>query len=526
MSAQHDDDGQPLAATPSPAPAPTLAPTAVPLPVPTPGPGPVVRAYRLALDPTPTQATAFARHAGASRWAFNYALAAKKAAHAACREQVDALTAAGVPEAEARKAVKVEVPGAFTVQKTWQHERTEVCPWWGEVSSKAFVQAFRDADKAWTNWLASLKGQRAGHRVGYPRFKKRGRCRDSFRLEGAIRPEGYRHLLLPRIGPVRTHQTCKPLARALERQGGRITSVTVSRGAHRWYASVVVTFPSGTLPTPQRAAPTRAQQRAGVVGVDLGVKHLAALSALGADGTLAESLVANPRHGARGARRLAKAQRALSRTQRGSHRRAKAAAIVARRHADLAAQRATSIHVLTKHLATTYAGVAIEDLHVSGMTRSAKGSLAKPGRNVRAKAGLNRSLADVSFGEIRRQLAYKTRWYGSTLRVVGRFEPTSKTCSACGRQDPHLSLAERIYECPCGLRLDRDLNAARNIRVAGFEPAAWAAAVARGSRETSNARRGPASPHTRPGVGLGPLTREDHPDTAAAVAVGVVTSGR
>lgn len=130
----------------------------------------------------------------------------------------------------------------------------------------------------------------------------------------------------------------------------------------------------------------------------------------------------------------------------------------------IALQRRSTAHRLTKALAIGYPLIAIEDLHVAGMARSARGTVLSPGKNVKAKSGLNSAILDVGWGEIRRQLEYKTQWYGSRLEVIGRFEASSKTCSGCGAVKSTLSLSERIYQCAvCGRSLDRDHNAALNI---------------------------------------------------------------
>ncbi|MEU4213228.1 RNA-guided endonuclease TnpB family protein [Streptomyces sp. NPDC026206] len=146
--------------------------------------------------------------------------------------------------------------------------------------------------------------------------------------------------------------------------------------------------------------------------------------------------MANPRHVRQAEKRLAKAQRTLSRTEKGSARRHKARSRVARLHHELAERRATALHALTKRLTTGFTTVAIEDLNVAGMTRSARGTLAAPGRCVRQKSGLNRAILDAAPGELRRQLTYKTTWYGSTLAVLDRWWPSNKTCSACRWQNP------------------------------------------------------------------------------------------
>ncbi|WP_443677924.1 RNA-guided endonuclease InsQ/TnpB family protein [Mycolicibacterium goodii] len=244
---------------------------------------------------------------------------------------------------------------------------------------------------------------------------------------------------------------------------------------------------------------------AGRVGVDLGVHHLAALST--------GELIDNPRHHRQARRALTKAQQALSRTEKGSQRRRKACATLARRHHLLAERRATTVHGITKRLATGWSEVAIEDLNVAGMTRSARGTVESPGVNVAAKAGLNRSILDAAPDELRRQLTYKTQWYGSRLAVCDRWFPSTQACSACGAK-AKLTLADRVFHCPaCGFGpINRDHNAARNI-------AAHAVIVAPGTGETENARRADAGPPPRvettpPSV----MKREDHPTRVATSA--------
>src|SRR5690606_5246578 len=186
----------------------------------------------------------------------------------------------------------------------------------------------------------------------------------------------------------------------------------------------------------------------------------------------ADGIVANPRHLTKARRRLVRTQRQMSRRvgpdkrtgQAPSNRWKRARARLSKIQHDVSEQRSSHLHWITKTLATSYAEVAIEDLNVAGMTRSAKGDAVEPGRNVRAKTGLNRSMLDAAPGEFRRQLEYKTLWYGSRVAVCDRWSPTSKTCSACGAAKTKLSLSERVYTCNhCGFVCDRDVNAARNI---------------------------------------------------------------
>ncbi|MEW2581337.1 RNA-guided endonuclease InsQ/TnpB family protein [Streptomyces syringium] len=479
----------------------------------------VLRAFRFALDPTTTQAGALNQHAGAARWAYNHAIGVKSAAHQNRRAEIAALVETGMPEDKARKAASTRIPQKPEIQKALnaikgdprKHEVPpgtlgphRPCPWWREVSTYAFQSAFIDADRAFQNWVDSLRGQRAGRRVGYPRFKRKGRARDAFRLhhtvgKPTIRLDGYRRLLLPRIGSVRLHDSGKRLARLIGRGQAVIQSVTIARGGSRWYASVLCKVQQEV---PEQ--PTRAQRARGAVGVDLGVKVLAALSKPLAWGGADLQLVPNAKHGEAAQRRLTRAQRAYARTTKGSKRRAKAARRIGRIQHLTAERRATALHTLTKRLATTFSTVAVEDLNVKGMTASARGTVERPGRMVRQKAGLNRGVLDASFGEVRRQLTYKALWYGAEIAVCGRWVPSSQTCSACGWQNPRrLTLADRVFQCtPCGLTMDRDLSAAYNIE-------RLAQPVASGRGETLNARGGGVSPTARQGGRQSPAKRED-----------------
>lgn len=229
--------------------------------------------------------------------------------------------------------------------------------------------------------------------------------------------------------------------------GARILRISVSRHGGRWYASLTVERADHHVPTTPKG---------GSVGIDLGVKELATLS----DGTV----IHNPRALDSNLKRLKRAQRSLTRKVKGSNRRCKARTRVARLHARVANLRHDMLDKTTTMLARTYADISIEDLNVAGMVRNHR---------------LARSVEDAAFAEFRRQLEYKTAQTGARLHVVDRWYPSSKTCSNCGTVKAKLSLSERVYHCDkCGFVIDRDLNAAINIQVAGSAP------------ETLNARGG------------------------------------
>jgi putative transposase len=196
-----------------------------------------------------------------------------------------------------------------------------------------------------------------------------------------------------------------------------------------------------------------------VVGVDVGVHQLAVLST----GTT----IANPHALERSLRKLRRLNRQLTRRAPTSNRRAQTRRSLARVHARAANLRRDALHKLTTILATEHRTIVVEQLNVAGMLRNRR---------------LARALADAGLAELRRQLTYKTCWYGSRLLVADRFYPSSRTCSACGWVKAKLTLAERTFTCEaCGLRLDRDLNAARNL-------ATLAQPVAQSGWETQNAR--------------------------------------
>lgn len=468
----------------------------------------VLRAYRYALDPTPAQEAVLGQWAGAARFAFNHLLGLKVQAHKSWRQEVAFRTYDhDETEAEARTKVKTPIPSAFSMN-TWLTEQIKnhraadpdaEGAWMHTPNRFVFTTAFQNADRAWTNWLQSFKGARAGRAVGYPRFKKRGHARDSFRIhhdvkKPAIRFETTRRLRIPTLGEIRTHQTGRPLIRKIAKSGALVQSVAISRGGTRWYASILV-----KEQIPARPRPSRKQRAGGPIGVDLGIKVLAALST--------GELVPNPRTKAGHARKLTKLSQALARSQKGSNRRRELVRKIGALHHLEARQRDGHAHALTTRLAHDFALIGIEDLNLAGMTRSAKGTIDKPGRNVRAKSGLNRSLLDISAGEIRRQLHYKTSWTGARLVVIDRWAPTSKTCSHCGHVKTKLGLGERTYHCErCGLSIDRDHNAARNI--------AALAAVAPSTEETQNARRASATKPAPAGRIAGAMKREDPPGSS------------
>ena len=376
----------------------------------------VTQAYRFALDPTPAQERALRSHAGAARFAWNWGLGK-------CRERY---------AAERRWYCGAELHRLWNQVK----KADPALGWWEQNSKCAYQESLRDLDRALRDFAKSRNGQRKGKRLGFPRFKKRGKGRDSFRLTGAVRC-GRGAVTLPRLGVVKTHESTGKLARRLENGSARILSATVSRTAQRWHVSFTVEV--------DRAVPERHPRPGTAIGIDLGVKSL--ITAVDDTGTVIT--IPGPKPLSAGLRRLRRASRAHSRKKPGSAGRRKAAARLARLHARIAHLRGDALHKATSMLAARYETVVAEDLNVAGMTRNRR---------------LARALADQGFGTARRMLSYKTGWHGGSLVLADRWYPSSKTCSGCGTVKAKLGLSERTYRCDgCGLVLDRDVNAARNL---------------------------------------------------------------
>ncbi|MGH7910113.1 MAG: IS607 family element RNA-guided endonuclease TnpB [Candidatus Dormibacteraceae bacterium] len=374
------------------------------------------RAWRYALDVNREQGSRLASHCGASRVAFNFGLGLVK----------DRLDARATGE-------EVEVPWSLpALRREWNQAKAEVAPWWEENSKEAYSSGLDGLARGLRGFSDSKGGRRQGRKVMFPRFRKKG-DHDSCRFTtGALRVEDERHVVLPRLGRLRTWEDTSSLLRPLS-TGARILSATVSREADRWYVSFTVEVAErGDAPTaPDGAA----------VGVDLGLHALAVLST--------GEVVEGPKALERNLRKLQRLSRAHSRRKKGSANRHRAAQKLARCHARIRHLRQDHLHKLTTRLAKSHGKVVVEDLNVQGMLRNHR---------------LARSIADAGWYEFRRQLIYKTEWYGSELVVAPRFLPSTQLCSDCGERTGPRGLEKlevRRWACrACGCVHERDENAA------------------------------------------------------------------
>lgn len=353
----------------------------------------VLRAYKTELDPNNVQRTLLAKHAGAARFTWNWALNR--------RIEEYKLTGKSSNAIEQHRQLNSLKPTDF--------------PWMYEVSKCAPQEALRDLDKAFKNFFAK--------RSRHPRFKSKKRGLGGFRLTGSITIEAGR-IKLPRIGWLRLKEV------GYLPTDAKISSVTVKERAGRWFVSVQVE---------EQIAVSENQGPA--IGLDLGLKSFV----VGSDGSSLDA----PKPLLRSLRRLQRLSRRHSRKQKGSMNRRRSAKRLAKLHYRISCQRADFLHKATSELAKTKSVIVVEDLNVGGMLKN---------------HCLARSISDAGWSEFVRQLEYKATWNGGSVVKAGRFYPSTKTCSACGMVKGEMPLSERTYCCDgCGLVIDRDVNAARNL---------------------------------------------------------------
>jgi putative transposase len=381
------------------------------------------KAIRVRLDPTEAQRAALERSAGARRFIYNWALDRRREHY--------------------RDTGRTLAWKHLSAELTQLKQRPETV-WLREVDAQMLQQALADLQRAFENFFA--------RRARYPRFKSRKRDPGRFRIPQRVKVNGSR-LFVPKVGHVR-------LSEEIDLTGLSLKAATFKETpGGRWFVTLTCEFEVPAVV----ALPVSDDAR--TIGLDLGLKDLLVLS----NG----ERIKNPRWFRAQERKLRRAQRTLSRTEKGSSNHTRARARVARVHEQTRNRRQDFIHKLTTRLVSDFDTLVIEDLSVSGLART---KLAK-------------SIYDAAFAEIRRQIEYKCRWQHKNLVVIDRWYPSSKTCGACGLVNNDLSLNDRRWVCrACGTDHDRDLNAARNIRLEGLRQKETIVAV--GDTETLNARGG------------------------------------
>jgi putative transposase len=423
----------------------------------------IEQSYRFALAPTEAQALALSSWLGASRFWYNAGLAELKA-------RLDQ-RAAGEQD--------VDVPWSYkglcsVLDAAW---RAEQAPWQSELPCGTYMAGFDALGSALRNFSA---GKATGRRVGFPQFKRKGRCQESvlFQHPRLLDPRGVE--FTRGLGPVRVKERMTKLLLLLERdEQARIVRATITRHGCRYYVSFSV----------KRSRKLRRPKHPDLAaGVDVGLARQATLST--------GQLFANLRPLQANLRRLRRLQRRLERQRRAnnpgnylldgcvrpgacdwakSRRMLETERLVARLHERIADQRRHAVHHLTTLLTQRYGVIGAETLNVKGM---------------RANKRLAQHISDVGWGLILSQLKYKTGWSeGSILVLADRFYPSSKTCSACGSVKAKLDLSERVFTCDsCGHVADRDVNAAVNLARIALDEAA-----AQGRKRLTLATTGPTA---------------------------------
>ncbi|MFG2775030.1 RNA-guided endonuclease InsQ/TnpB family protein [Streptomyces sp. NPDC048350] len=361
--------------------------------------------YSYRVYPDATQRRALAQVFGCARVVWNDCLRARKEAYAA-----------GLPFVTSAKLSKLHIT---------QAKRTEERAWLADVSAVPLQQSLRDLDTAYKNFFDGLKGKRP--KMGPPRFKSKKDTRQSIRFNiNAFSLQDNGTVYVAKVGNVRVKWS-----RTLPAAPTSMTLIKDSAG--RYFICFVVDTDPDVLPELDKET-----------GIDLGLGHFAVL----ADGTKVDS----PRFLRRAEKKLKKMQKALSRKAKGSNNRAKARAEVARRHARVADRRRDWLHKLSTNLIRDNQAIYVEDLAVRGLARTR----------------LAKSVHDAGWSQFVAMLEYKAARHGRYIGRIGRFEPTSQVCSACGIKDGPKPLHVREWICQgCGAVHDRDVNAARNILAAG-----------------------------------------------------------
>ena len=380
----------------------------------------MIIAHKIALDPSDVQGTYFRKAAGTARFAYNWALNQ-------WQQQYDAWKAdSSLPK-----------PSDAALRRQLNAMKREQFPWMLEITKNAPQMAIIHVGQAFKNFFKGI--------AEYPKFKKKGR-HDSFTLTNDQFSIKGSRVHIPKLGWVRMHETLRFV--------GKVVEGTVSRTADRWFLSVTVEIPD---------PPVVRRENQAVVGVDLGVSALATLST--------GEKIAGPKAYAATLKQLRRLAKQFSRQMEAAKVRAglqpgqpipkgmpiplsqnmrKTQQRIARLHAQIAHIRANALHQLTTDLVERFDVIAIEDLNVVGMLKNHT---------------LARQIADMGFGEFRRQLEYKAGQRGKTVIVVDRWYPSSKICADCGYKVPKMPLAVRAWTCPaCHTHHDRDINAAINLR--------------------------------------------------------------
>ena len=368
------------------------------------------QAYKFQLKTNLSQARQMRSFAGACRFVFNQALALQKAKY----------------EAGNKKLSYADLCAELLTLKSSN-------PWLGESPSQTLQQSLKDLERSYTNFFAK--------RADFPRFKKKG-LSSSFRFpQGCKLDQANNRIFLPKLGWMHYRNSREVL--------GEVKNVTVSHSCGHWYISIQTEREVSDVIHPSTSA----------IGVDMGIAQFATLS----DGHVFAAVNSFKQK----QKQLARYQRAFSRKVKFSQNWKKQKSKIGKLHQTIANIRKDYLHKTTTIISQNHAMIVIEDLQVKNMSKSASGNLNKPGRHVKAKSGLNRSILDQGWFEFRRQIEYKQVWRGGDVLAVPP-QYTSQRCSCCGTVSKENRPSQAKFACiACGYQANADVNAAMNILAAG-----------------------------------------------------------
>lgn len=348
-----------------------------------------MKAFKTRIYPTIEQAELIEKTFGCCRFVYNKGLECKKLAYEKDKTTIS----------------------TYDLMKQLTQQKQEF-EWLKEVEAQALQQSLLDLQSAYTKFFREHKG--------FPGFHKKGE-KESYRT--LLPKYSSRHsIYIPKIGIIKTAERI--------RKKWIIKNVTLSKRAGLYFVSILIEY-----------TPPKIIKSGEVTGIDLGIKDFAIL----ADGTKYKNIKSLKQQ----ENKLARLQRQLSHTQKGSNNHKKLKIKVARLHLCISNKRNDYLHKISTEITNRYSLIAIENLNVKGMMQNHK---------------LAKSIADCSWSEFVRQLDYKANWYNCEIRKIGRFEPSSKLCSVCGYKMAEMPLDIRKWKCPnCHTIHDRDINAAKNI---------------------------------------------------------------
>lgn len=372
----------------------------------------LLQAYKFRIEPNGEQQRLMRRIAGSCRYVWNKALAIQIASHEAGIQHTNHF-------------------GMNDWLPVWKKEKDLL--WLKKSPAQLLQSALKDLDRSYKNFFEK--------RAAYPKFKKKS-SNNSFRF-----PQGFHldavnsRIKFPKLGWIRYRKS--------REVDGVIKNITVSCVAGTWYASIQT----------EREVDRPVHPSTSTIGLDVGITVFATLS----DGTVFEPVNAYRKNMVK----LAKQQRKLKRKKKFSSNWKKQQRKIAKLHQHIACIRKDFLHKASTIISKNHAVIVLEDLKVSNLSKSASGTIEEPGRNVKAKSGLNKSLLDQGWAEFRRQLEYKQLWRGGEVVAINPGY-TSQACSACGYVSSENRKTQSRFECVvCGFAENADLNAALNIQRAG-----------------------------------------------------------